>query len=140
MTDTLERLVADWARAELGGDVEALRDLLLDDFVGIGPMGFMLDKEQWLARYTSGGFEYKALKWDELQVRDYGSCAVVTGVQDQDGRYQGNPVIGRFRGSQVYVQADGRWRLAGVQLSLMPGTVLPGAPGAPGAPRPGEAS
>lgn len=128
MAEELRGVIEAWSAMELYGNVDGLRGLLLDDFVGIDPLGFMLDKQQWLARYTSGDFAYQALVWGEVGIREYGDAAVVTGVQLQQATYQGNPNDGRFRGSQVYVQVDGRWKLAGIQLSMMPGTPMPGPP------------
>jgi hypothetical protein len=44
---------------------------------------------------------------------------VVRGVQTSEGSFQGQNVGGRFRGTQVYVQQDGQWKLAAMQLSEM---------------------
>lgn len=48
-----------WANAELRGDGDALNNLLADDFSGVGPLGFLLNKEQWLARFRSGDLKYE---------------------------------------------------------------------------------
>ena len=43
-----------WAAAESTGDAGALADLVTDDFRVVGPVGFMLDRQQYLARYRAG--------------------------------------------------------------------------------------
>jgi hypothetical protein len=45
-----ERLAA-WSKAELDGDATTLDALVHPAFAGVGPYGFVLDREQWLARF-----------------------------------------------------------------------------------------
>jgi len=45
---------------------------LTDDFIAVGPRGFMLTKEQWLQRFASGSLKYEYLEWDESSVLTYG--------------------------------------------------------------------
>jgi ketosteroid isomerase-like protein len=120
MEKDLEQLGQEWAAAELHGDVSALRAMLADDFVGVGPLGFTLTKQEWLDRHASGDLVYDRLSWEDARVRLHGPAAVVIGVQVQQGRYRGRPIDGRFRATHVFIHEDGRWRLEGIHLSAMP--------------------
>jgi len=106
-----------WADAERRGDVEELRQLLTDDFTAVGPRGFVLDKQRWLDRYSSGALVHDAFAWAEVSVRQYGGAAVAVGVQGQQSVYEGRDVDGHFRITQTIVEEDGCWKLAAVHLS-----------------------
>ncbi|MBY8877900.1 nuclear transport factor 2 family protein [Actinacidiphila acidipaludis] len=106
-----------WADAERRGDVEALRQLLTDDFTAVGPLGFVLDKQRWLDRYASGALVHDDFAWSEVTVRRYGGAAVAVGVQGQQSVYEGRDLDGHFRVTQTIVEEDGRWKLAAVHLS-----------------------
>lgn len=45
-TDVLD-LVQQWADAERQNDGSALAPLLADEFFGVGPLGFVLTRDQW---------------------------------------------------------------------------------------------
>jgi ketosteroid isomerase-like protein len=113
----VKKLVEDWARAESRGDAGFLDRTLADGFVGIGPRGFMLTKEQWVARHRSGDLKYQSFTLDEVQVRMYDGAAIVTARQKATAIYQGQPMPGEFRLMLTFVQQQGRWLLAGSQLS-----------------------
>jgi ketosteroid isomerase-like protein len=106
-----------WAKAEIEGDVTVLDALATKDFMLVGPLGFVLDKAQWLDRYSSGDFVTSALDWRDTQVRVFGDCAIVVGVHDQEAAYRGQPNNGQFRATHILVREDGAWRLAGMHLS-----------------------
>jgi len=111
------RLAAAWATAELRGDTAFLEGTLADDFIGIGPLGFMLTKHEWLARHQSGDLKYDSLELDEIAVRVYNEAAVLTGRQVQNAAYRGNSVKAELRTTLVLVHQQGQWRLAGLHLS-----------------------
>ena len=94
------------------GRADYLATALIDDFVGVGPAGFMLTKEQWLGRFA-GGPSYDSFAIEEVDVRLYDGAAVATGRQKQAGSFQGNDVGGEFRATVVLVEGEGRWLLAG---------------------------
>jgi len=116
----LTKLVEDWANAELAGDTDFLRATLADDFVGVGPLGFMLNKEQWVGRYA-GGLSYESFALDEVDVRLYGDAAVATCRQKQVGGFQGNDIGGEFRATLIFAKREGRWLLAGWHASPIAG-------------------
>ncbi len=84
----LERIGRKWAAAELRGDTTFLEETLVDDFVGIGPYGFMLSKAEWIERHTTGKLKYESFALDEVRVRLYGGTAVLTGRETAEGRYE----------------------------------------------------
>ena len=117
----VQKLGQTWATAELRGDGTSLREVLAEDFVGVGPRGFMLTKEQWLSRHETGSLGYKSFALNEMQVRLYGDAAITVCRQSAVGVYEGeNGRFGineQFRATRVFVRQDGRWLLAGLQLS-----------------------
>jgi ketosteroid isomerase-like protein len=115
-----EGFVSEWAAAEQRGDGDYLETALTDDFVGVGPAGFVLTKEQWLGRFA-GGLSYDSFAIEEVDVRLYEGAAVVTGRQKQAGSFQGNDVGGEFRATLVLVEGEGRWLLAGWHASPIAG-------------------
>lgn len=114
-------LVAEWAAAERRGDPAALARLLTDDFVGVGPRGFVLTRDQWSQRYAPGDLHHDEFTIGETSVRRYGEAAVVVGIQSQRASYRGHDASGRFRATLILVGSDGAWRLAGIHLSPIAG-------------------
>jgi hypothetical protein len=107
-----------WTNAELHGDTTLLERLLADDYIGIGPLGFLLTKQEWLSRHEAGDLKYESFNLDEVKVRVYNTdAAILTGRQAQQGAYRGNSLAGQFRITLVFVQQQGQWQLASLQLS-----------------------
>ena len=121
--DDLAELGENLRRAELLGDVVVLGDVLAPDFRGIGPRGFILTKEDWLAKHRTGDLKYEAFERSEITLRTYGDTAIVTSRESTKAFYKGREVPGGdYRATHVFVRQEGRWRLAGIQLSpILPG-------------------
>jgi hypothetical protein len=111
----LERVGEDWAAAEMRGDTASLGRILAEDFVAVGPRGFML------SRHDSGSLTYGALAWDEVEVRVHGEAAVTIGRQTASAVYQNGDVRheiqDQFRTTLVFVEEQGRWLLLILHLS-----------------------
>ncbi|HEX2132685.1 MAG TPA: nuclear transport factor 2 family protein [Actinophytocola sp.] len=114
---TVSATIEQFAAAERGADAEALDTLLTADFQGVGPLGFVLTKDQWIDRYRSGALVPEAFELRDVQVREYGDTAVVLAVQQQEGSYHGHPATGEFRATLVLSRQGGSWLVAHCHLS-----------------------
>ncbi|HYZ02134.1 MAG TPA: nuclear transport factor 2 family protein [Candidatus Binatia bacterium] len=128
--EEVEGFLGEWARAERQGDAGQLERQLDDDFVGVGPLGFVLSKQDWLSRFGHG-LTYDDFSIEDTRVRRDGDAAIVVGTQNQSGSMQGNPLpFSSVRSTLVLRRRPGGWRLASVHMSFIAGT--PGAPPVPG--------
>ena len=118
-------LVQRWAAGEQDNDAGRLDGLLAGEFAGVGPFGFVLTRDQWLARFTNG-LVNRSFAVTDLQVRDFGTAAVGIGVLAQETSWQGSDNSGRFRVTLVAVQAGEGWQLAHVHIG--PLQTPPGRP------------
>ena len=109
-----------WAAAESTGDSGALADLVTDDFRVVGPVGFILDRQQYLGRYQ-GGFSPESVAWDDVIVRDYGDAAVTIATVTQKATFAGERADGQFRVAHVFVRPGDHWQIANVQYSMIGG-------------------
>jgi len=119
-TDRAERfddLLDTWATAERTGDAPALARLLTDDFVGIGPVGFVLDRSGWLARFDQG-LRYESLTVDEVSIRRHGDAAVAVVRQHAVGTARGHAIPDDTRVSLTIVRDD-EPRIAAVHYSYV---------------------
>src|SRR5215510_10080131 len=106
-----------WADAEQWMDAAALEAILDNDFVAVGPRGFVLNRQQWLDRYRSGDLRNDRFEWQDVSVREYGDAAIAVGIQTQQTAWQGQDASGRFRVTQVYVRKADRWFIANIHIS-----------------------
>jgi hypothetical protein len=126
-----EEFLTEWAAAEQAGDTGLLEELLAGGFTAVGPLGFILPKQAWLARHRSRDLTYQDFSLDEVQARPIGQdVAVVTARTNTRGSYQGHPVPEATRATLVLAGNSGRWQLAAIQMSFIAGTA--GAPPIPG--------
>jgi hypothetical protein len=110
------RLADTWATVELQGDTAFLERILADDFVGVGPLGFLLTRQEWLARLQSGDLKYTSHTLDEVKVRAYNETAILIGRLTQEAFYRGNPINALLRTTLVFIHQHEQWQLAGLHF------------------------
>jgi ketosteroid isomerase-like protein len=134
MPQSIDEFITEWTQAEQRGDTGRLASLLTDDFLGVGPLGFVLPKQAWLARFA-GGLSYDHFALEEVQSRLHGDTAVVTARQVGRGAIENSPLpFESLRVTLTVVRQVERWLMAGVHSSFIAGT--PGAPPLPNVPDP----
>jgi ketosteroid isomerase-like protein len=111
----IRELASSWAQAEVDSDVGALGELLTDDFRGVGPLGFVLDKAAWLNRFANG-LHNSALAFDALQIRVFGLGAVVVGVLNQQATFNATDSSGSYRVSFVAIREGARCKIASCHI------------------------
>ena len=122
MTTTIDALLTGWSAAERATDADAMRDLLTDDAVVVGPVGFVLDKQGYVGRLAD--LRYEHLELDEVAVHEHGETAIVIGHLHTKGQAGEHPTFPDLRVSFTVVPEAGTPRIAGMQYSFIG---LPGA-------------
>lgn len=110
-------VIAHLTQAERDGDVAALDALTTSDFTLVGPLGFVLQKDEWLDRYRSGALTTEVCNWQPDTVRRHNDAVILIGTQHQRTRYQGQPVDAQLRTTHVLVHLEGQWRVIGTHMS-----------------------
>ena len=128
----IEELETAWSQAEMRADTGTLEAISTSDFTLVGPLGFVLDKEQWLERYRSGDLVTDSLSLEDPAIRVYRDAAVTLARHIQRASYQGRPANGQFRTTHIAVRDDSRWLLAGIHLSPIGGPPPFARPAEPG--------
>jgi mannose-6-phosphate isomerase-like protein (cupin superfamily) len=123
-------------------DRQALNRILAEDYTIVSPRGRVIPKGVYVAsRSGEGGPVETSAKFDDVQVRIYGSTAVVTSrftaelssttttpgdALDLAGPCKGSRIGGNTR-TDTWVKRDGSWRLAATQLTTLgfPGAHAP---------------
>jgi hypothetical protein len=121
MSDHIHAFLSEWTTAERTGDAETLATLLADDFTGVGPLGFVLDRPAWLDRYRQG-LAYEQFSLDEIHIRLYGEVAVVGARANARGTHQDRPISESLRVTLVIASRWEAVRLATVHMSFIAGT------------------
>src|SRR5688572_19607797 len=106
----LTRIEEQLAGAWIAGDQEFIRGPLSDDWSVIDPTGRVLTKAEVLREAFTGERTITEGKIDQLNVRDFGDWAVVTGRTQMSGSYKGEEMSVALRFTDVFVRTSGEWK------------------------------
>ncbi|HZX28421.1 MAG TPA: nuclear transport factor 2 family protein, partial [Telluria sp.] len=107
--ELLARSDAAWNDSRLKGDVQALAPLLAEDWMLTHSDGRVQHKADYLAELSTRSRVNQGIGNEDVQVRRYGSTAVITGTSVQSGTSDGKPWSGRFRFTRVWIERAGKW-------------------------------
>jgi hypothetical protein len=120
-TDEVSKLLERFSQAQTLSDLDALSELLTDDFKLVGPFGFVVPKEQWLEQFATGALQIESLEWDEIDIRThaYAGFAIAIARLTQSATYAQSRSDGQFRVSAIAIGHGTAWQLAGIHYSAI---------------------
>ena len=104
-----------WVQAHRDLDLEALEDMLDDDYVQIRADGSVIGKQEALESYRSGKRRWDHAESDQYRVTMIGNAAVLVGRWIGRGENEGEPFDYTARFMAIYAKRDGIWRLVADQ-------------------------
>lgn len=104
-----------WVQAHRDLDLEALEDMLDDDYVQIRADGSVIGKQEALESYRSGKRRWDHAESDQHRVTVIGNAAVLVGRWIGRGENDGEPFDYAARFMAIYTKRDGIWRLVADQ-------------------------
>ena len=90
-----------------------------DEFFEISRFGTLRAKADNMTELGSGVLKLNTVKYDSLTVKVYGDVAILRGIADNTGTYNGFPFQGRIRYMRIFVKRDGRWQAVAMQHTPM---------------------
>lgn len=104
-----------WVQAHRDLDLEALEDMLDDDYVQIRADGSVIGKQEALESYRSGKRRWDHAESDQHRVTVIGNAAVLVGRWIGRGENEGKHFDYTARFMAIYTKRDGIWRLVADQ-------------------------
>ena len=116
----LKQMEDDWQKATRTKDAAALKRIIAEDWVATDEMGKILNREQYLSQTTSNPDVIQSNENFDMQVRVYGSTAVVTGGLTERGTRNGTAYLDTYRWTDVFVKRGGHWQAVVSQWAKVP--------------------
>lgn len=100
----------EWLDALAKNDLPRIERIMADDYRITVSNGRILDKREDLEPLKSGKVKFDTAEVEDVNVRMFGTAAVVTGVAKFTARVDGKPASFKERFTDVYAKRNGRWQ------------------------------
>ena len=114
----VRQLNDEWVKAMMRADAGTLDRIMADDFFFTYPLEGD-DKAQFIADVASGDLKIKHISREQVNVRVFGSTAVLTARDSATWLYHGRELSGQYKIIMVYTERAGRWQLCVIQACPM---------------------
>lgn len=105
-------------RAFVDRDLEALREILTDDYILVVSSGEERNKEKVIAEVASPHMSWEVNETSDWAVRVHGDTAIVVANLHQKGVDHGKPFNSNVKFSDTYIRVGGTWRNVHAHASL----------------------
>jgi uncharacterized protein (TIGR02246 family) len=110
ITDEIRAVLAAKAGALTRRSADEMATLLHPDFVYVNAGGHKLDKAQYIdVGCISGKLVFRRQTVRELEVRQFGDCAVATMLLNDQFALDGREITATFHSLCVFTRTDERW-------------------------------
>jgi len=113
--EELKKIENNWTDAQKTKNVDKLRDILANDWVGLGWDGATSDKAKALADLKSSANSLDSMEMGPMTVRIFGNTAIVTGSNTEKSKEHGKDSSGKYIWTDVFVRQQGKWRAVASQ-------------------------
>ena len=114
------KVLREWLGALARNDLAAVERIVADDYVITASPGVVLNKDQDLAPLRSGDTKFDSASAEDVNVRVFGSTAIVTGIAAFSVPIRGKAFDLRERFTDVYVKRKGRWQPVSSHTTPLP--------------------
>lgn len=118
--DELKQIENHWTDAQKSRNVDKLRDILADGWLGIGWDGTTSDKAKALRDLKSPANSLDSVEMGTMMIRIFGNTAVVTGTETEKSMEHGKDSSGKYVWTDVFVKQNGKWRAVTSQSAKVP--------------------
>ena len=112
-------VVRDWDAAMIRNDADEIGRYMAEDWILIGSDGRAIDRAAFLAVIESGELSHDVMESEDVQIRVYGSAAIVTASGVSAGKFRGHAFREVERQSNMFIRQGSTWRCVLTHLSRL---------------------